>query len=239
MPIGQRLSSVSPRYIRHPPAASGWNADGDALDSGTAHIVHNNLSHLSAQNARLIGHQRGPGWIGQLVSLYGPFAGIVDVAPDPGADVYGTHPWAQPTNALCLGPWPLSFTRLQTSPPGFVPRRVRVVVEVQKGTTATTTLYVMTALVLGSGTPLQTSPLVRSYTSVSATGANQQKQLHFDLTVEAPVRPSELWRSRPSGTDAAADTLVAPCSVWVGWTSDDAVNRLDAVWSVSAFELAD
>lgn len=238
MPIGQRITSPG-RYIAHPPAASGWLADGDALDSGTAHLVHSNLSHLSAQNARLLGHQRGPGWIGQSWAFGGPFSGIVDASYDPDADEYGQHPWVQPTNALCLGPFPLAFTALQTSPPGFIPRQVRVAVQVRKGAVATTTLNVMAALVLGSGTPIQTTPLARDRVAIAASGVVQHKLVEFDLLPSAPVRPFELWRSRPSGTDAAADTLVAPCSVWVGWTSDDATNQLDAVWSVSAFELAE
>ena len=64
MTIGQRISSSAPVYVRHPAVASAPWHDGAALDAGTAHIVHNNVSHLEGQNARLIGHQIGHGATG-------------------------------------------------------------------------------------------------------------------------------------------------------------------------------
>ena len=51
MPIGQRVVT---KYVKHPPPASGYLADGGPLDSGSAHIVHSNLSHLSERNVRLV-----------------------------------------------------------------------------------------------------------------------------------------------------------------------------------------
>lgn len=48
----ERINSSSPRYIKHPASDSNMWKDGKTLDSGTAIIIDNNLSHLSEISTR-------------------------------------------------------------------------------------------------------------------------------------------------------------------------------------------
>ena len=97
MPLGQRIVD---RYVMHPPAASGYLADGDPLDSGSAHIAHSNLSHLSERNTRLIAHALGPG----EVDWAGAWSGVIDETEVSGTDPYALIPWYRDRTAKMFGP---------------------------------------------------------------------------------------------------------------------------------------
>lgn len=230
MPIGERM--ITTGYIKHPAVASGWLPDGAPLDAGTAHIVHTNLSHLSEQNTRLIGHALGPGQIGYNDGI-GAWPSIADEYL--GDDEYSYIPWTRMKSAVNFGPLALAFTRIGTSPPGLYPRSIQVVVECEKSSVAATSLKILAALTAGPDTPRRSQRLVSDY--VTYTDASPgQKVATITLSVSAPLRPTTAWRCRASGSTEASSTFVTPVWVWIGWNSIDNTNA-DYIWSVSAFEV--
>lgn len=226
---------ASPRYYRHPPASSGHLPDGAALDSGTAHLVHNNVSVLCAQNTRLIGHVLG---CGREHAIYGlAFDGITDAAAGGTGTVWDEISWRQVDTAVVFGPYAASFTRLQTDPPGYMPRTVRVAVDVEKETFLATDLTLFAALVTGAGTPLHTNVLASAFRTLSSAGgivgAPVPSTVVLDLEVESPVRPTDSWRCRPGDS-----SVILPLHVWVGYLSTDLGHVGDSIVSISAWELA-
>ena len=233
MATGERVEN---RYLKHPPAASGWLPDGAPLDSGTAMLVHSNLAHLAERNVRLIGHEVGPGDVSYDSTLLYPWAQTTDEAPS-GGDVYATIPWKRPDCAVNFGALALAHTRLGTAPAGYYPRKVRVLVQGYKnGATSPSTLTVMAVLTSGSGSPLQAPRLAQAY--AQRTDA-QAGAFTFDLVLEPPqpLRPNGEWRSRASSTNAAAGVALVEAWLWVGWYTDSDAGDPDRIESVSAFEV--
>lgn len=240
MPIGERIIT---QYIPHPAVGSGWLANGAPLDSGSAMIAHSNLSHLSERNTRLIGHQIGPGDVTTTTSFTAPWAAAIDASWDSAntiaANPFGVIPWTVPDCAFNFGPIAMAFTRLGTAPAGFTPRRFRVVVQAYKSNEAGTFLGVMAAVVVGGGTPFLSDRIAEATVSPAYNdGAPGAKIVDLILSCDTPVRPTESWRSRPTSSGAAAQVMIAPAHVWVGWCSTTA-GTPDRVESVSVFELRD
>lgn len=234
MPIGER---VVERYVKHPPAASGWLADGDPLDAGTAHLVHSNLSHLSERNVRLVAHTTGPGEITDPTTTNG-WAGIIDATQDPATtDAYALIPWERDANAFMCGPVALSHTRIGVSPAGLYPRKVRVVVQGTKSTAGLTDLTVYAVLTATPDTPLRSQRYAVASASQSALGSVTAFLFDLTLATASPLRPAEEWRCRASGASEGASSLVVPAWVWVGWRSNTTGVNPDTVESVSVFEV--
>lgn len=236
MPIGER---VVERYVKHPPAAAGWLADGDPLDAGTAQLVHSNLSHLSERNVRLIAHTTGPGVVvDDTTGNATAWADIVDATQDAStSDDYGLIPWERDANAFLCGPVALSHTRIGTSPAGLYPRKVRVVVQGTKSTAGATTLTAYAVLTATPDTPLRSQRYAVA-TEAKMEGASPLAYI-FSLTLscDAPVRPTEEWRCRSTGASESATSVVTPAWVWVGWRSNTTVMNPDTVESISVFEV--
>lgn len=233
MATGERLVN---RYLKHPPAASGPLADGDPLDSGTAMLVHSNLSHLAERNVRLIGHTVGPGDVSYDSTLLYPWAETIDEAQS-GGDAYAASPWQRPACAVNFGPLALAHTRLGTAPAGYYPRKVRVVVQGYKNAaTSPSTLTVMAVLTGGSGSPIQAPRLAQLYSQRTDAQAGAWT---FDFTLEPsqPLRPNGEWRSRASSSNAPAGVALVEAWLWVGWYTDSDAADPDRIESVSAFEV--
>lgn len=228
MSIGERIVT---RYVKHPPAASGYLDDGDPLDSGTAHIVHSNLSHLAERNTRLVAHAVGPGEIdGNSVD----WSGIIDASEDD-TDDFATIPWDRQNTGWCCGPIVFAHSRLGTSPAGFYPRKIRVVVQAHKSTENPSELQVLAALTVTPSPPL----VAARYASASVTKTNAASGalvLVLDLECDRPVRPTQGWRCRDSGADDPAAAIVTPAWVWVGWKTT-ALAIPDRIESLSVFEV--
>lgn len=241
MPIGERITT---QYIPHPPAASGFFADGRSLDAGSAMIVHSNLSHLAERNTRLIGHAIGPGDVTNATTFTTPWADAIDVSWDPAdtitANPYGAIPWTVPTTAMNFGPFAMAMTRLQTAPAGHVPRKVRVVVQAYKSNQATTYFRVFAVLMGGAATPLSSpaARLAQAASSVYTDASPGAKLIDLTLDCAAPVPRPESWRSRPTSASAPAQTAVAPGWVWVGWGATT-TGTPDRIESISVFEMRD
>jgi hypothetical protein len=224
MTIGERLG----RYLRHP--ASGILPDGAPLDAGSAMIAHANATELSAQNARLVGQQVGPGVVGYDLTAYDQWLEIWDQYEQPGADSYGQIPWSQPEQCVVFGP--INAHAMTLDGRGFTPRELQVFVEITKGATASTTLTIMAVVTSSYDVP----------TRAARVAAERQAFLHtspgdfvcqLDLTL-SPVRPGAQWRCRPAGDEGTV--AVAPLWLWVGWLSNN-VASADFVHSISAFEV--
>lgn len=231
MPIGER---VVDRYIRHPAAANGPLPDGAPLDAGTAHLVHSNLSHLAARNVRLVGHCTGPGDISLQTSV-DAWAAVWDASGGSDADPYSAIPWLRPDTAALFGPLPLAHTRTGTAPAGHYPRKVRVVIQADKGTDSSSTLTLYAVLTLGADVPRRAPRIAQALATRTDADAGAWT-VELTLSCDAPVRPSASWRSRARGADVVAETALTPAWVWVGWQSDSDAADPDRVESVSVFE---
>lgn len=236
MSLGERITAV---LVPTPAAASGWLPDGAPLDAGSAMIVHSNLSHLAERNVRLIGHAPGPGEITLATTFTAPWIAspFETYEPDPTTHLH-TIPWSR-AGSLHFGPIALSHTRLGTAPAGFYPRKIRVVVQHTKSSevvsTRDTEQIIIAALTTGCDTPLHAQVLTSAFVRTDAPHAGSYVSV-IELALDAPVRPSESWRSRASGTGAPATTNVTPAWVWVGWYSDT-VSSPDTIDSLSVFEV--
>lgn len=233
MPIGQRVVT---RYIKHPAAASGYLADGDPLDSGSAHIVHSNLSHLSERNIRLVAHALGPG----EVDWQGAWSGVIDETQNGvSADTYELIPWYRDRTAKLFGPLALSMARVQTAPAGLVPRKVRVVVQGTKSTQSGTTLYVYAALTATCDTPIRSLRYATATASKAAGGSDTLCVFDLLLTPEL-VRPTQEWPCREASSGLGATAAITPAWVWVGWRSTTTAapsGDPDTIESISVFEV--
>lgn len=227
MPIGERFAG----FLRHPPVASGQLPDDAALDAGTAHVLHSNLSTASAQNVRLLGHQIGPGPVGFDGSLLGQWSGIVDAFNPDDSDPFSAIPWVQPDQCVCLGPWPLAMVAVDAA--GYTARSIRVVVECVKSSTSGTTLDVLAVVTSAPGTPLVAERLAAAQ-SLQLTAAHAGSYA-VDLVLNlSAARPRESWRSRESSTSEGR-VVVAPAWLWVGWVARN-LDYLDSILSISAWE---
>lgn len=230
---GPRLDTPIARYYAHPPSTNGHLGDGMPLDSGSAHIVHNNVSHLSAENTRLLGHALGPG----TALPIDPFANITDASPAADASLLANVSWRQTDAGMSFGPFAAVFSELGTDPPGFKPRKVRVAFEVVQSTFFDSDMVLAAALTTGPGTPLQATVLALAtahpVTIGTGTPTPPLRSVHLlELVVEAPQRPTEAWRS----ADLDAVTIL-PLWVWVGYYTSAAVLGVDSIESVSVWEV--
>ncbi len=232
MPIGQRIVD---RYIKHPPASSGDLADGDPLDSGSAAIVHSNLSSLAKRNVRLIGHAPGLGNISYASTITDPWARAFDLDQPAAPEPYEAITWERPATAVLFGPVALAHTRTGTAPAGHYPRRIRVVIQAHKSSEAASNLRLMAALTLSPDTPAL-SPRIAQATAGRTQASAGAWLASLDLDCDAPVRPTQVWRCRADGTSEATLGAVTPAWVWVGWYTNT-VTTLDRIESVSAFEV--
>jgi hypothetical protein len=239
MPIGERLLAT-PRYIKHPPVASWYGLDGSSIDSGTAHIVHSNLSHLSAVNLRSLGTIPGPGLVTQYKGTENTYntLNLLDAsAPTAGDEnqVLLSTAWVDQYDCLCMGSLSAVPVTLGVDPPGYRPRPVRVIVNGHKGVDVGSTMYVIAALTSSSAPPSLQLPLVSSTSSTYASGSGA---FEFDttLTVSGPVRAQRDLVSRPSAAGGDSHTLCLDLYLWVGWFSLGTGSAVDSIYSISAFE---
>lgn len=231
-PRGPVLDS-SPKYYKHPPGGSGWAQDGRPLDAGTAHILHNNVSVLAHENTRHLAWIKGPGSIGSTTP---DWSGIIDGSPDTTNAPYSMIPWVQGRDAVVVGPYVPSYTRLGTDPPGMYPRRVQVVIHLTKSATSSSVLDVMACLIAGEGTPLRGQVVAAATARLTEAVHAGERFVPLVLNAARPIAPSEGWRSRASGASVGAVTGVCPLRVWVGWLSND-VAVADFISAVSVFEI--
>lgn len=227
---------ASARLYRHPPASSGHLPDGAPLDAGTAHLLHNNCSVHCVQATRLLGHVLG---CGRRQAATTQWDGITDAAPAGTGTDWDQVSWRQTDVAVVFGPWAAAFTRLQTDPPGYMPRRVRVLIDVEKGQFLTTDLTLFAALVTGAGTPLQATVLAEARVQLQSPSptlpvAPIARTVELMLEPTAPVAPTDSWRSRDDDS-----TTLLPLWVWVGYLSTDLGRTADSIVSISAWEVAE
>lgn len=244
--IGQRLGASTgtdaPRYIRHPAAASQPWANGEFADAGFAHIVDNNLSHLSHESCRHLGWLLGPGVLDHTPALLSAGWTLLEDAPQQSygpraAPIVGIS-WDRRT-AVRMGPF-VGVQDRTTSDGLSALRRVRVSVDVDAPTpSGTAGLYLYAALTADSSPPSEGA-------LVSAVGAGtvaapspvtvvgNRGIVSFDLAVTDELGPNVQMRCRADGA-ARGRRVVAVTAywLWVGWRATAANS---AVIAVSAYE---
>jgi hypothetical protein len=244
--IGQRLGASTgadaPRYIKHPPAASQPWSNGEFVDAGFAHIVDNNLSHLSHESCRHLAWAPGPGTLEYTPALLA--AGWRDLEDAPQVD-YGPRAaplvgisWDRRT-AVRLGPF-VGIQDRTTSDGLSGLRRVRVVVDCLAATpSGANGLYLYAALTADPAPPSEGSLVtgvgagtVAAPSPVTIVG--NRGRVSINLAVNDELGPTTQLRCRgdssPRGRRVVAVTAYW---LWVGWRASLANC---AVIALSAFE---
>lgn len=249
--IGERLEAgaigtgaTAPRYVIMPAAASAYWQDGRALDAGTAHILDNNLSHLSAESVRHLCWYAGPGAI-----TWSSHANNSGWSGYEDADGYtaGTGlaaitranaiSWDWRT-AICHGPFALTQDRLLTAG-GYGPRLVHVAVETDCTSGSALALYA--ALTNSEAPPDQNNLIAWTYTGhpSSLTYASNGYSVNgLTLSAASPVPSNTRWSSRQRAASRVSShqTQLTQAWLWVGWRLYNVGGTLSEVLSVSAFE---
>jgi hypothetical protein len=246
--IGERLSTTNPRYIRHPPATSQPWGNGRFVDAGLAHIVDNNLSHLSHESCRHLVWALGPGTLAHTPAvLASGWQGLSDSPQVPSSPrdppIIGIS-WDRRT-AMRFGPFVAVSDRV-TSQGVLAPRRVDVAVDVwaatptpDPSTAPWNGLYLYAALTadpsppsesaLASGVGAGTVAAPRALT----IGGNRAVRT-ISLAVPDDLGATASWRCRHDGTLRGRRTVGVPAYwLWVGWRASLANC---AVISISAYE---
>lgn len=232
MPIGQRLDAV-PKYIKHPVTGAWWQ-DGKPIDAGTAHIVHSNLSHLSAESLRHIAALVGPGAIETFDSTKDDQWDDFELESPREGDI----PWSQPRDAVKVGPIYLPEFEIISGGPRLV--GVRFFVEGRRnGASAGEKLKVLFALTTGEATPAQSFPVVH----YEELYQNPDTDFVLDVTLPTGSDPalqiagSGSWPCRTPGTGASTSVTLPFLYAWVGWFSTDALaGNLAEIKSINIWE---
>jgi len=246
--IGQRLGASTgtdaPRYIRHPAAASQPWSNGEFVDAGFAHIVDNNLSHLSHESCRPLGHVLGPGALTHAPEDAASGWKGLDDAPEriPGRrePPLSAISWDRRT-AVRLGPF-VGIQDRTTSDGLSALRRVRVTVDCVAATPSigNAGLYLYAALTADAQAPSEGSVLatavgngtVAQPSPVSIVGNRGRRDI--DLVVNDELGATLTMRCRSdASTRGRRITSVLAYWVWVGWRASLANC---AVIAVSAYE---
>lgn len=227
MPIGQQIDETAKKYYRHPTA--GIIANGDPLDAGTAHFMHSNMSFLSQENRRLLGHVIGPGAVGWDTSTNAQWYGVISNGGDQNPSIPSTTSTNYPYNNIplisginCVNIGPFHATDANSV---FSELEYQVVIECTKGNVFGTDLALAVFINETS------SPAER--TTINYTGSGTY-QVHFQFyTGQANITQSA-WRGRSSSSEQS--TIVYPLLFKVAWLSND-VTQNDYIHSISVFEV--
>ncbi len=246
--IGQRLGASTgadaPRYIKHPAAASQPWANGEFVDSGFAHIVDNNLSHLSHESCRVLANVLGPGALTHTPEDIASGWKGLDDAPErtPGRrePPLSAISWDRRT-AVRLGPF-VGVQDRTTSDGLSALRRVRVVADVLAATPTIgeAGLYLYAALTSDGSPPGENNVLVTGVGNgtVSRPEAinivGNRGRVSINLAVNDELGPTTQFRCRSDSSPRGRRVVaVTAYWLWVGWRASLANC---AVIAVSALE---
>lgn len=220
--IGQRFdddAALPGRYIKVPPAASAMIRDDRPIDAGAAMIIHNNLSHAAAESFRHLFCDV----IGIALSQTDGWTGPVD-ASSPGTSGLGSISWS-PSVAVRYGPF-FGVEDRQTDDGTPALRTVELRIEARSGTGSSLTIYSAIVVNRLPDPPYLGATVEDSFSPSTSLSVNKRT-----LTVPLPSSVRTPFRARPSG--GAADVLVVPYWVWIGWRS---TSGSDQVLTVSGYE---
>ena len=237
--IGRRIGAGSganlPRYIKHPAGSSGnaWFAQNDPIDSGTAHVVDNNVSHLSAECARHLVYDHS---VGATQATDGWDADYSDAPNNAAATT--ELPWRiswDYRTARCY-PLPAMIADRDLPEGGLGLREIHVQVYADVNTTG---LYLFAALTATEAPPTEGAlALGTAYGTVEAPEAATVglKRIEIILRTDRPAGPPrDAWSTAGvSGAIVEGSVPVHSGYLWVGWLSDNASNEIHAI---SAYEV--
>lgn len=240
--IGRRLGAGSsteiPRYIKHPAgsSANSWLQATDPIDAGSAHIIDNNLSHLSAECAR---HLVWDHTVGATAATDGWDANYSDSPNAAGGST--ALPWEiawDHRTARCY-PIPALIADRDLPEGGLGLREIRVQVYADVNAPGNS-LKVFAAITSTEAPPTEGAlALATAYGTVEATTAEPSSGL---LRIQVIVRaelpagpPQEEWEQYAGGNGNNAGSVPVHAGfLWVGWHSTDAANEIQ---SISAYEV--
>jgi hypothetical protein len=216
----QRFSNSDPKYIKHPPAESGWLSDGDSFDAGSAMIISNNLAHLQYESCKHLVNCTG--------DVYPPqddasnWTGVNDEASvaDPDSQIEEIQiAWTRKTS-LVFGPFSIPQDR-EISDGRKALRKVVVYVGTYNGSGTALKLYCYL-------TPNKNSPaygyLAKKITTTSTLGKEYNR-----IVLEADTPSIENF---PIPTENGNTQQIRQVYLWVGFKMPTGSDLL----SVSAFE---
>lgn len=250
--IGERIEqgaistgSDAPRYVVMPAASSAYWTDGRALDSGTAHILRNNVAHLASESVNHLCWAPGPGaisWVSHAVNS--GWGGYEDAdnytAPTTLAAITRANAisWDWRT-AMVFGPFRLTQDRLLDTG-GYGPRLVHVSIETDCTSGAGVLLYA--ALTSSEAPPDQNNLIAWTYTQDGSGAAdycaNGYSVNGLTLTAAVPASPNARWtsRKRSSSRYSSHQVQLTQAWLWTGWRLFNVGGDLSEILSVSAFE---
>jgi hypothetical protein len=230
--LGETMEAgTSARYYKHPSGSSSWLQDGKPLDSGTAHILDNNLSHLGAESVRCWVADYDPfdiaddGGYGNIVGETNPDAGPEAEQEETPAEVI----WERTTSAV-YGPFPAIADHEVNDRGGLTVRKVRVKFLVYAS--AANSMRVMCALTRSEQTPLE-DQIAFGYDLVNATGETTRT---IDLVATVPLDPRPGPRSRV-GNVADQEVISQEIPVWLWVSARQIAAGTLGVIAVSAYEI--
>lgn len=237
--IGERFndgSATLSQYRPHPPAASCYFLDGDAVDAGTVQETDQNITHLTAENYRHLVWQVLPGGMPKNTSYAAGFAGLIDVTTPPTGvttDPVFQIPWGD-ASAMRFGPF-FGVCDNETTG-GWALRKVQCEMEINSIGTGHLVTYMAMTLRPDPPTSGYVDGTFFRYTNGGAGGYErwvkqmQPTQPHTPYT--GPPR-----QCRPATTTVPSAARMVSCVefyLWFGWFSSDTSN---SIGSVSAFEV--
>lgn len=215
---GERLPQN--RRLRTP-AATEWR-DGRWVDSGLAHVISSNLSHLQRESVRRWVTSLGPGTVANTTRGYTRSGTGLEDRRDPGSySGITTIAWDMQT-AQRFGPFLLIRDRESS---GEAPswRSVRVSVDADA-----TALTLLVCLAAPNEIP---GPNNLGFSSLSITGGRAVYSLDVEVSLDAAQQRCPA--RRPDGDDPE-QSAVTVASLWVGWYS---ASGTSSIYSITAGEV--
>jgi hypothetical protein len=237
--VGMRYndgSGTPSQYVKHPPAASSFWANGDALDAGTAQDVDQNISHLTAENFRPLVEQPGPGLLADHTNPSNLWGGLADLTGPPGGvtpDALLAVPWST-SRPNCFRWGPFYAIVDNDSPAGWLTfRKVQFDVEVN---TAGSELKVYVAMTTTPNPPSESYIDGTFQTMQSPFGGGPQRlSTKMEPTPPAVAYAGTPRTCRPPTAGLNRSLSLAEFWIWMAYVNGSAGSN--TMQSISAFEV--
>ena len=240
--IGERFNDGSgtlSQYRPHPPAASCYFANGDAVDAGTVQEMDQNISHLAAESYRHLVWQPLMGLTPQHASYAAGYAGFNDVtAPPTGitTDLVFQIPWDSGLygSSMRFGP----FFAVCDNPVvgGWSPRRVLCEIEMNSIGTGNLIVYMAMTLRPDPPTASYVDGTLFRYTGAISGGGERWAEIMSPTQPRMPYTgPSQ--QCRPASASVPSSSRMSAGIQFYIWCGMFSSNAADSIGSFSACEV--